>query len=159
MSVELPTVLLMGPGALLCLHLVWHRSPARHLAIFAVSLVELIGGWYTFGPEWVRLIFHPNTAVALSSANTDPWLFWILLVFMNGLWVIVPGIIAVDAAVRLLRASDGAEGGARGGARVPPPFSGRAAYRLIALLLLAYAILIPVALGLAKPSSPQLSSK
>lgn len=137
-SVELPTVLLMGPGALLCLYGIAYNKAWRNLAVVIVSLTEIIGGWYTFAPDWVR----QATTGATSLSTSDPYLFWILLVFMNGLWVIVPGILLYDACVRIVTACDKAKTEAVDG----KPASGEGAYKLIALLLVAYSILIPIAL-------------
>ena len=45
MAVELPTVLLMGPGALLCAYATLTRASWKHVAIILVSWCEIIGGW------------------------------------------------------------------------------------------------------------------
>lgn len=140
-SVELPTVLLMGPGALLCLYAILNRKAWRNLAVAVVCIIEIIGGWYTFAPDWVRV--YAGGATSLSTA--DPWLFWVLLVFMNGLWVLVPGILLYDACVRIVDACDKAK--TEGSDAVP---SGAGAYWLIAASLVAYSVLIPVALINAK---------
>lgn len=49
-SVEIPTVLLMGPCALLCAYGTFYCRPWRHLLVTFVCVIELIGGWYTFAP-------------------------------------------------------------------------------------------------------------
>ena len=58
MAVELPTVLLMGPGALLCAWATLHRKEWKHVAIILVSWCEIIGGWYTFASTWIKHYFH-----------------------------------------------------------------------------------------------------
>ena len=46
---------------------------------------NLISGWMTFCPEWL------TGSPSLSTA--DPIHMWIYLVFFNGLWVVVPGLL------------------------------------------------------------------
>jgi hypothetical protein len=54
---------------------------------------ELYGGWMTFFPEW--LIGSPNL-------NTNSWLyFWVYLVFFNGVWVLIPGLLLWQSWVEL----------------------------------------------------------
>ena len=51
-------------------------------------------GFMTFAPEWVE-----------GSPNLDGssfTLLWIYLVFMNGLWVLVPGILLWDSAAVII---------------------------------------------------------
>lgn len=57
----------------------------RHFIQITLCVCELYGGWMTFFPEW--LVGSPNL-------NTKSWLyFWVYLVFFNGLWVLIPGLL------------------------------------------------------------------
>ena len=48
-------------------------------------------GWMTFCPDW--LIGSPNLA-------TDNYLYlWLYLIFFNGLWVVVPGLLLYQSWV------------------------------------------------------------
>eukprot|EP00117_Sycon_ciliatum_P022291 scpid81426/ scgid19272/ Emopamil-binding protein-like; Emopamil-binding-related protein len=58
------------------------RSPWRHFVQITVCVMELYGGFMTFGPEWITGSKYLNTS--------DPLLLWVYLVFFNILWVIVP---------------------------------------------------------------------
>lgn len=140
MSVELPTVLLMGPGALLCLYGILNRKAWRNIAVAIVCVVELIGGWYTFAPDWIRIWGGGKTSLS----TADPYLFWILLVFMNGLWVVVPAILLYDAYMRIVDACDKAKTEA-----IETVPSGVSSYTLIAALLVSYSVLVPLALLMA----------
>ena len=139
MSVEIPTVFLMGPGALLCLYATIKRSNWKHIAIILVSWCEIIGGWYTFAPVWINDLFHPKVPSPLDMSS--PWLFWVLLVFMNGVWVIVPLILLYDACVLSI---------ANKSASAPPPSEKYGTYKAIGATIALYSILVPIALYLAK---------
>ena len=69
------------------------RKAWRHPLQMIICTAELYGGWMTFCPEWVD--GSPNLN------GQDPTLFWIYLVFMNGLWVVVPALLLYDSFVRL----------------------------------------------------------
>lgn len=57
----------------------------RHFIQITLCVCELYGGWMTFFPEW--LVGSPNL-------NTESWLyFWVYLLFFNGLWVLIPGLL------------------------------------------------------------------
>jgi hypothetical protein len=78
------------------------RSAWRHPLQIIICTAELYGGWMTFAPEWVE--GSPNLN------GQDPVLLWIYLVFMNGLWVVVPALLLWDSFVRLTYAADLASG-------------------------------------------------
>jgi len=139
MSVELPTVLLMGPGALLCLYATIYRQNWKHIAFILVCTIELIGGWYTFAPVWINDIFHPEISSPLDMSS--PWLFWVLLVFMNGVWVAVPLVLLCDACVLSIKNK---------GASAPPPSAQFGTYTAIGATIALYSVLVPIALYLAK---------
>lgn len=58
---------------------------SRHFVQISLCVCELYGGWMTFCPDW--LIGSPNL-------NIENWLYlWVYLVFFNGVWVVVPGLL------------------------------------------------------------------
>ena len=65
----------------------------RHFVQITLSVCELYGGWMTFCPDW--LMGSPNL-------NTNSWLyFWVYLVFLNGIWVLIPGLLLWQSWVEL----------------------------------------------------------
>jgi hypothetical protein len=87
LTVCLGVLCLLQVGAVLC------RTKWRHPLQIIICTAELYGGWMTFCPEWVE--GSPNLS------GKDPVLFWIYLVFMNGLWVVIPALLLWDSFVRL----------------------------------------------------------
>lgn len=66
---------------------------SRHFIQITLCVCELYGGWMTFCPEW--LSGSPNL-------NTSNWLYlWVYLVFFNGVWVVIPGLLLVQSWVEL----------------------------------------------------------
>ena len=54
------------------------------MATIVLTTLELIGGWYTFSPEWLT---------GSPFLDTSSWLFlYVDLWFFNGLWVLIPGL-------------------------------------------------------------------
>lgn len=105
-----------------------------------LSLAELYGGWMTFAPEWVE--GSPSLV-----SRADPLRFWVHLVFMNGLWVVVPLVLLAESSVQIVRACAKAKTPAAGTALSP------AWFHVCAASLLAYAVLVPaivVAIALGK---------
>ena len=139
LAVEFPTVFLMGPGALFCLWATLRRSTWKNVAIVLVSWCEIIGGWYTFAGPWLNEWLHPGFKSPLDTSS--PWLFYVLLVFMNIVWVVVPLILLVDASILIA---------ARAAPDAPAPSQPYHTYTLVALFLVAYSILVPVALLMAQ---------
>ncbi|EFX05275.1 ebp domain containing protein [Grosmannia clavigera kw1407] len=81
-SLELLTVLVMGPlSCLVCYDLARSRPRANVLMVI-IATAELYGGFMTFCPEW--LIGNAN----LNGSNF--MYMWIYLVFFNTLWVFIP---------------------------------------------------------------------
>ena len=65
----------------------------RHFVQITLCVCELYGGWMTFCPDW--LMGSPNL-------NTNSWLyFWVYLVFFNGVWVLIPGLLLWQSWVEL----------------------------------------------------------
>ena len=97
-------ILTVGIGILCLLQVwgVWYRSSWRHPLQIIICTAELYGGWMTFAPEWVD--GSPNLE------GQDPILFWIYLVFMNGLWVVVPLILLWDSFTRMTHISEKSAG-------------------------------------------------
>ncbi|XP_062865812.1 emopamil-binding protein-like [Trichomycterus rosablanca] len=84
-SLELLTVVLDGFLALLLIYAIIKDKHYRHFVQITLCVCELYGGWMTFCPDW--LMGSPNL-------NTSNWLyFWVYLVFFNGVWVVVPGLL------------------------------------------------------------------
>ncbi|XP_053564347.1 emopamil-binding protein-like [Bombina bombina] len=84
-SLEILTVVLDGLLALLLIYAIIKDKYYRHFIQITLCVCELYGGWMTFCPDW--LIGSPNL-------DTSNWLYlWIYLVFFNGLWVLIPGLL------------------------------------------------------------------
>ncbi|XP_004844210.1 emopamil-binding protein-like [Heterocephalus glaber] len=84
-SLEILTVVLDGFLALILIYAIVKEKYYRHFIQITLCVCELYGGWMTFCPEW--LMGSPNL-------NTNSWLyFWVYLVFFNGVWVLIPGLL------------------------------------------------------------------
>ncbi|XP_036603782.1 emopamil-binding protein-like [Trichosurus vulpecula] len=84
-SLEMLTVVLDGLLALLLIYAILKEKYYRHFIQITLCVCELYGGWMTFCPDW--LIGSPNL-------NTSNWLYlWVYLVFFNGVWVLIPGLL------------------------------------------------------------------
>ncbi|KAG9315757.1 Emopamil-binding protein [Chiua virens] len=81
-SLEILTVLGVGPICCYVLYQIIKNDPARHYWIIVLSLSELYGGWMTFCPEWL------TGSASLDISN--PLYLWVYLVFMNSIWVVIP---------------------------------------------------------------------
>ncbi|KAM7444382.1 hypothetical protein ABFA07_007048 [Porites harrisoni] len=81
-SLEILTVVITGPLALMLIYAIYFNKHYRHFVQITLCVCELYGGWMTFCPEWL---------VGSPSLDTSFRLyFWLYLVFFNGLWVIFP---------------------------------------------------------------------
>ncbi|XP_074073255.1 emopamil-binding protein-like [Macrotis lagotis] len=84
-SLEMLTVVVDGLLALLLIYAIIKEKYYRHFIQITLCVCELYGGWMTFCPDW--LIGSPNL-------NTSNWLYlWVYLVFFNGVWVLIPGLL------------------------------------------------------------------
>nr|XP_023656373.1 emopamil-binding protein-like isoform X2 [Paramormyrops kingsleyae] len=84
-SLELLTVVLGGLLALVLVYAIIKDKHYRHFVQITLCVCELYGGWMTFCPDWLA---------GSPSLNTSNWLYlWIYLVFFNGVWVVVPGLL------------------------------------------------------------------
>lgn len=93
-SLELLTVFVMGPLAVyVCTLLARGRSGPAHFWMIFIATGELYGGFMTFAPEW--LSGSPNL-------DTSNFMYkWVYLVFMNTLWVFIPGWILWEAYLQM----------------------------------------------------------
>ena len=91
-SVEIATVF-VGILCLFQIYAVATRASWRHVLQVIISAAELYGGWITFAPEWIEN--NPN----LNGSSFT--LFWIYLVFMNGLWVVIPSLLLWDSISKI----------------------------------------------------------
>ena len=141
MCLELITVCLFGPLCLLASFAVWSKKPWRHALQLIICTAELYGGWMTFGPEWIDGSPHLD--------GSDWILLWIYLVFMNGLWVVVPVVLLWDSIAQISFACD------RSKTEILPRTAAHAApskgwFIFLAITILVYIILIPLVLSTAK---------
>ena len=89
----------------------------------------------TFCPEWVDGSRNLDTS--------DPTLLWIYLVFMNGLWVVIPALLLWDSFSRLSDVCD--KSAARLDVEDMQKFSAptRAWWRAAVFSIIAYIVLVP----------------
>lgn len=131
-SLEILTVFVAGPLAFLAAYAVKTHKPYRHLVQATICIMELYGGFMTFGPEWVD--GNPN----LNSKSLIG--FWVYLVFMNGVWVVLPAILLWESAIKIIRACDVAK------SETHPAAVPQWAYTTSVATLVVYAVLIPLIL-------------
>ncbi|XP_004577728.2 emopamil-binding protein-like [Ochotona princeps] len=94
-SLEILTVVLDGALVLFLIYAIVKEKYYRHFLQITLCVCELYGGWMTFCPEW--LLGSPNL-------DTGHWLhFWVYLVFFNGVWVLVPGLLLWQSWAELKR--------------------------------------------------------
>lgn len=92
-SLEILTVAIAGPLALLLCYAIVKDRPYRHFVQIVLCVCELYGGWITFCPEWLQ--DSPNL-------RTDSFLLlWVYLVFFNMLWVVIPVAMLVQSYLNL----------------------------------------------------------
>eukprot|EP01138_Halocafeteria_seosinensis_P010130 gb/GECG01010344.1/.p1 GENE.gb/GECG01010344.1/~~gb/GECG01010344.1/.p1 ORF type:complete len:236 (+),score=15.99 gb/GECG01010344.1/:1-708(+) len=144
MTLEILTVFLMGPLALLAIYAVYTRQPYRHLLQFAIGICELYGGWMTFAPEWVTQALFGTTQLRGAPFGTvgDMVLWWIYLLFMNGLWVLIPIVLCWDSAVQIIDACNTAKVERAGRQGISDTW-----YYICFGALVLYCILIPAVLS------------
>lgn len=92
-SIEIVTVA-MGVLCMFQIYGTFFKTKWRHPLQIVICVCELYGGWMTFAPEWVD--GSPNLN------GSDPVLFWIYLVFMNGVWVVIPLLLLWDSFARVM---------------------------------------------------------
>ena len=102
------TAFFVGP---LCLAAAWAytaAAPWRHLAALVASVCQLYGDALYFG-----------TAAFEGMAHTrgEPLYFWFYFVVLNGVWVVLPGVVAWHAGREIVGACGGGGAGVGGSRR------------------------------------------
>ncbi|EWC47172.1 hypothetical protein DRE_03541 [Drechslerella stenobrocha 248] len=101
-AIELPTVLLEGPGAAYICYLLAKEKQQVWFWILVVAVGEIYGGWMTFAPEWL------TGSPALDTSN---WMYlWLYLFFFNTLWVFIPGWLCWESYRRIVGGLNTANG-------------------------------------------------
>jgi hypothetical protein len=136
-SIEIATVA-MGVLCLFLLYGIWNQKTWTHPLQIVVCVSELYGGWMTFAPEWVSS--SPTVLV-----TDDPILLWIYLVFMNGLWVVLPVVLLWESYTICSTALNRTSRTPSDCCCSPPTW----VFHGCAILILLYIIIVPVVLGLA----------
>ncbi|CAH1245175.1 EBPL [Branchiostoma lanceolatum] len=88
-SLEILTVVLDGLLCLVTVYAICKDKHYRHFVQITLCVCELYGGWMTFCPEWLTGSPSLDTSNALY--------LWIYLVFFNGLWVVLPGLLMLQS--------------------------------------------------------------
>ncbi|KAF3770858.1 Emopamil-binding protein [Cryphonectria parasitica EP155] len=81
-SLELLTVLVVGPLACLVCYDIAKKNPRSNIIMTIIATAELYGGFMTFCPEWL-------TGNQWLDGSNFVYL-WLYLVFFNMLWVFIP---------------------------------------------------------------------
>ncbi|CAG8577293.1 3927_t:CDS:2 [Acaulospora morrowiae] len=88
-SVEIPTSIFLGPLSIYVLYLLVTNHPSRHYWQLVLCICDIYGCWITFCPEWLT---------GNQKLHTESFMyFWVYLVFFNGLWVLIPSILAYQS--------------------------------------------------------------
>lgn len=81
-SLELLTVLVVGPLACLVCYDLARGRPRANVLMVIIATAEIYGGFMTFCPEWL---------VGNANLNGSNFMYmWVYLVFFNTLWVFIP---------------------------------------------------------------------
>ncbi|KLU83729.1 3-beta-hydroxysteroid-Delta(8),Delta(7)-isomerase [Magnaporthiopsis poae ATCC 64411] len=101
------TAVLWGPlSALVACLIVW-AHPLRHPLQLVVSVGQLYGDVLYYG----NFMMH-DKVWGRDHCRPEPYYFWCYYVFMNAIWIVVPGFLAfrsVRASARAFAAVDGAK--------------------------------------------------
>ncbi|KAH9868001.1 hypothetical protein IAQ61_007308 [Plenodomus lingam] len=92
-TLELLTVFVAGPLALFIAYLLTKDARKgglkKYFWMIVLATAEIYGGWMTFAPEWFT--GSPNL-------DTSNWMYlYLYLIFFNGLWLVFPAWILVEA--------------------------------------------------------------
>jgi len=131
-SIEIATVFVGLLCIIQCLA-IYNRWSIAHPLQLIICVAELYGGWMTFAPEWL------DGSPSLDGSNFI--LLWIYLVFMNGLWVVLPLIFAWESFSVCSHAT-----GALSPKVTAPGAPSSAVFFACMVLLIAYCILVPLVL-------------
>ncbi|XP_053908159.1 3-beta-hydroxysteroid-Delta(8),Delta(7)-isomerase [Cuculus canorus] len=92
---ETVTAWAWGPLSFLTFVALLRRHPARYVLQLLVSLGQLYGD---------VLYFATEARAGWGHSDPRPLYFWVYFVGLNGLWVVVPGVLLAQAASRLASA-------------------------------------------------------
>ncbi|KAI5792624.1 Emopamil-binding protein [Pyronema domesticum] len=96
LCIELITVVLAGPLALWVAEMIRKGEGRRWFWMAILATAEIYGGWMTFAPEW----FSGNQNLV-----TDNFMYkWVYLAFFNGLWVVIPVWLLIEAYFEMVPA-------------------------------------------------------
>ena len=102
-----------------------------HPLQIVISVAELYGGWMTFAPQWLDGSPDLN--------GDDPVLVWVYLVFMNGLWVVIPALLLWESLAVTSHGAGALAPENTGVPSYPSPVMWLGAFALIAV----YNVLVP----------------
>ncbi|KAK3952487.1 Emopamil-binding protein [Pseudoneurospora amorphoporcata] len=95
-SLELLTVLVVGPMACWVCYDIAKRNSRVNIVMIMIATAEIYGGWMTFCPEWL---------VGSVNLDTSNWMYlWLYLAFFNGLWVVIPAYVIYVASGEIMSA-------------------------------------------------------
>ncbi|KAJ7546952.1 hypothetical protein O6H91_08G062200 [Diphasiastrum complanatum] len=94
-SVEGITAVLAGPASLLAVYSIIARRPYQHPLQLIISVGQLYGDAVYF-----ITYFFGGTEHRLPGLTY----FWLYIVFMNGIWVVIPSIIAIRSWNKIIHA-------------------------------------------------------
>jgi len=146
-SLEILTVLVVGPLCLLNVYAIMKKKAYRHLVQIIICVCELYGGWMTFCPEWVAGSPALNTSSFL--------LLWVYLFFMNFVWVIIPFILLWESSAWVIYACkklDAEQPSRTKVSGIPSQFS----FHVIIGTLVLYSVLVPLVLAQASYIPPKI---
>ncbi|CAL5222568.1 g4952 [Coccomyxa viridis] len=94
-NMEAFTAFVVGPMCFWAVAGMVHQKPWRHLLALIVSVCQLYGDVLYFATTGSEGWIH---------SRPEPLYFWFYFVVINGIWVVIPGIIAVASSAKLCRA-------------------------------------------------------
>ncbi|XP_050186242.1 3-beta-hydroxysteroid-Delta(8),Delta(7)-isomerase-like, partial [Myiozetetes cayanensis] len=97
-AMETVTAWAWGPLSFLTFLAFLRHHPSRYVLQLIVSLGQLYGDVLYFATEALAGWTH---------SDPRPLYFWVYFVGLNGLWVLVPGVLVLDACRRLSAAQRG----------------------------------------------------
>ncbi|NXY40068.1 EBP isomerase, partial [Pomatorhinus ruficollis] len=97
-AMETVTAWAWGPLSFLTFLAFLRHHPARYVLQLIVSLGQLYGDILYFGTEALAGWTH---------SDPRPLYFWVYFVGLNGVWVLVPGLLLLDSCHQLATAQRG----------------------------------------------------
>ncbi|USW49492.1 Putative emopamil-binding protein [Septoria linicola] len=92
LCLETATVFVWGPICLLVAALVVFRSPWRFSLQIIVSMAHIYGDVVYYATSIFDHAVH-----GISYSRPEPFYFWFYFVFMNSLWIVIPGVLIYQA--------------------------------------------------------------